>query len=621
MKPLNVSSPPGATYLGDGRCSFQLWAPLMQSVELRLLDDGRSLPMQRDERGTWLVTATDVQPGARYRYFVENNRERPDPASRHQPEGVHGPSAVVDPAFAWTDAAWHGLPLADYVIYELHVGTFTPEGTFEAIIPHLAQLKELGVTAIELMPVAEFPGARNWGYDGVYLYAPHRAYGGVAGLKRLVDAAHNAGLAVILDVVYNHFGPEGNYLYDLARPFFTDRYHTPWGDAVNVDGPHSDPVRHFIIANALYWLREFHIDALRLDAVHAIYDTSAYHLLEEMADAAHAQAEQLNRRAYLIAETDQNDPRMVRSPLLGGYGLDGQWADDLHHAIHTLLTGEKAGYYQGFGGIEQLGTALRKALVFAGEYAANRGHRIGRRPTTTNGANYVVCTQNHDQVGNRAVGDRLTTLTSFAALKLAAGTMLLSPYLPLIFMGEEYAEPNPFQFFTAHGDPALVEGVRRGRKEEFAAFLTPGQHVPDPQDAATFERSKLNHSLRDQGRHRVMRSFYQTLLRLRREVPALRNLRLDQQEVTTHYAERSVSLRRWTNDDEVWIGLNYSTDAVALDVPAGSWEVVIDSAAAQWNDPDAAPEAQPERKPVLQLDTAATVPLAPQSVLLLRRTN
>ncbi len=621
MKPLNFASPPGATYLGDGRCHFQLWAPLMRSVELRLLDDGRSLPLERDERGYWHVTATDVQPGARYNYFVEGDRERPDPASRHQPAGVHGPSAVVDPAFSWSDRGWHGVPLADYVIYELHVGTFTAAGTFTAIIPRLAQLKELGVTAIELMPVAEFPGTRNWGYDGVYLYAPHRAYGGVQGLKQLVDAAHNAGLAVILDVVYNHFGPEGNYLYDLARPFFTDRYHTPWGDAVNVDGPHSDPVRHFVIANALYWLREFHIDALRLDAVHAIYDTSAYHLLEELADAAHAQADQLNRRAFLIAETDQNDPRMIRSPLLGGYGLDGQWADDLHHAIHTLLTGEHAGYYQGFGTVDQLGTALRKALVFAGEYAANRGHRIGRRPTTTDGAQYVVCTQNHDQVGNRAVGDRLTTLVSFAALKLAAGTMLLSPYLPLIFMGEEYAEPNPFQYFTEHGDPALVAGVRQGRKDEFAAFLTPGQVLPDPQDPATFARSTLNHSLREQGRHKVMRVWYATLLRLRRELPALRHLALDCQEVTPHHAQRSVSMRRWTTDAEVWIGLNYHSAEVQLELPSGTWEVVLDSAAPQWGDPDAPPEIQPERKAVLQLPVAATVPLAPQSVLLLRRAN
>jgi maltooligosyltrehalose trehalohydrolase len=619
MKPLNFASPPGATYLGDGRCHFQLWAPLLQSVELRLLDDGRNLPMTRDERGYWHVTVADVSPGARYRYWVDADRERPDPASRHQPEGVHGPSAVVDPAFAWSDHGWHGIPLADYVIYELHVGTFTDAGTFEAIIPHLAELKRIGITAIELMPIAEFPGSRNWGYDGVYLYAPHRAYGGVQGLKRLVDAAHNTGLAVILDVVYNHFGPEGNYLYDLARPFFTDRYHTPWGDAVNVDGEQSDPVRHFIIANALYWLREFHIDALRLDAVHAIYDNSAYHLLEEMADAAHAQAERLNRRAYLIAETDQNDPRMIRSPLLGGYGLDGQWADDLHHAIHTLLTGESAGYYQGYGTVEQLAHALRRALVFAGAYAPSRGHRVGRRPTTTQGAQYVVCTQNHDQVGNRAMGDRLTTLIDFSALKLAAATMLLSPYLPLIFMGEEYAEPNPFQYFTEHGDPALVHGVREGRKEEFAAFLTADQVLPDPQDPATFARSKLNHALRTQGRHAVMQHFYATLLRLRRELPALRTLALDQQIVTAHPAQHSVTVERWTDAHRVWIGLNYSNEPVELLVPAGSWTLVLDSAAAQWHDPSAPPAPPPSRKDVLQLTVATPLALNPHSAVLLQQ--
>lgn len=603
-------TPPGARYLGAGRTAFSVWAPLLERVELALLDpQPRYVPMERDERGYWRATLDNTPPGTRYRYRLDGADERPDPASQHQPEGVHGPSAVVDPAFEWTDAAWFGTPLRDYVIYELHVGTFTPEGTFEAIIPQLPQLKELGVTAIELLPVAQFPGARNWGYDGVYLYAPHTAYGGVQGLKKLVDACHAHGLAVILDVVYNHFGPEGNYLWAISRPFFTGHYRTPWGDAINYDGPDSDPVRHFVIANALYWLREFHIDALRLDAVHAIYDLSAYHLLEELADEAHKLAERLNRRAYLIAESDQNDPRLLRSPDLGGYGLDGQWADELHHSIHALLTGERLAYFAGFGDVAQLATAYRRAFVFAGEYAPNRGRRLGRPPTGLRPWQFVVCTQNHDQVGNRAIGDRLGETLSFAQLKLAAGAMLLSPFTPMIFMGEEYAETAPFQFFTDHGDPDLVRGVREGRKAEFADFVAAhGQEVPDPQDPATFERSKLNHGLRERGRHKVIRELYQELLRLRRELPAMRAESLADLDVL-HVDERTrtLAILRRSGDAVAWLGLNFGPDPAILRPPPGGWEGVSDSADPRWADPDAPPAPPPGE------------PLAPYSFRLLRR--
>ncbi|NTW04326.1 MAG: malto-oligosyltrehalose trehalohydrolase, partial [Oscillochloris sp.] len=536
-------TPPGATYLGDGRTTFTVWAPLLSNVELSLLDPSlHYAPMERDSSGYWRATLEHVPPGTRYRYRLDGHDEFPDPASRWQPEGVHGPSAVLDPQFAWTDSAWFGIPLRNYVIYELHVGTFTAEGTFEAIISQLPQLKELGVTAIELMPVAHFPGQHNWGYDGVYLYAPHTAYGGAVGLKRLVDACHAQGIAVVLDVVYNHVGPEGNYLWSIARPFFTDHYRTPWGDAINYDGPHSDPVRHFIIANALYWLREYHIDALRLDAVHAIYDFSAYHLLEELADTVLEQAEALNRRAYLIAESDQNDPRLIRMKALGGYAIDSQWADDFHHALHVLLTGEQAGYYTGFGELSQLARAYRQAYVFAGDYAPNRSRRFGRLPQGCRPEQFVVCTQNHDQVGNRALGDRLATMLSFAQLKLAAGAFLLSPFTPLLFMGEEYAELAPFQFFTDHSDPALVRGVREGRKAEFAAFVQAhAQALPDPQDPATFARSKLDHSLRERGRHAVLRTLYRELLRLRRELPALRQAALGDLEVDTDEVARTLT--------------------------------------------------------------------------------
>lgn len=607
--------PPGAEYRPDGSTSFTVWAPRAEQVELALLDpEPRYLPMQRDTWGYWRTSTGDAPPGTRYRFRLDGADEWPDPASRHQPEGVHGPSAVADPRFEWSDRAWFGLPLRDYVIYELHVGTFTPEGSFEAIIPQLPALKELGVTAIELMPVAHFPGERNWGYDGVYLYAPHTAYGGIQGLKRLVDAAHQQGIAVILDVVYNHLGPEGNYLYAVSRPFFTDRYRTPWGDAINYDGPDSDPVRHFVIANALYWLREFHIDALRLDAVHAIFDFSAYHLLEELNDAVRDQAERLNRRNFLIAESDLNDPRLIRPQPLGGYGLDGQWADDYHHAVHSLLTGEQMGYYAGFGGVTQLARAMRQAYVFAGDYAVHRRRHFGRKPEGVIGEQFVVCIQNHDQVGNRAVGDRLSASLSFEQLKLAAGAYLLAPFLPMIFMGEEYAEPAPFQYFTDHGDPALIEGVRKGRKEEFAAFVAAGQELPDPQDPATFQRSKLDLGLRGSGRHRVLYALYRELLRLRRQLPALRNLDLNSLDVDVDEPARALVARRWTAADEALIVLNFGQAPYQIALPPSDWSLILSSAAPTWAE-DAADPPPTHGQAVLE----SSVDIPPYSFALFHR--
>ncbi|NTV65451.1 MAG: malto-oligosyltrehalose trehalohydrolase [Oscillochloris sp.] len=540
--------------------------------------------MQRDPHGYWRVTCADLAPGTRYRYRLNGADEYPDPAARCQPAGVHGPSALVDPQFRWTDDDWVGLPLHDYVIYELHVGTFTAEGTFAAIIPQLPQLRELGVTAIELMPVAHFPGTRNWGYDGVYLYAPHTAYGGVSGLKRLVDACHAHGMAVILDVVYNHFGPEGNYLWSVARPFFTDRYHTPWGDAINYDGSESGPVRHFMLANALYWLREFHIDALRLDAVHAIHDGSPRHLLAELADAAQTQAARLGRRALLIAEGD--DPRLIRPRKHGGYGMDAHWADHFHHALRVILTGERLGYMAAFGQLEHLARAYRQAHVFtrSNPNAALRPaapHPGPRRPEQ-----FVVCVQNHDQVGNRPVGDRLSASLSFEQLKLVAGALLLAPFVPLIFMGEEYGETGPFQFFTDHSDPDLIRGVREGRKAEFAAFVAAhGVDLPDPQDPATFARAKLDHALRNGGRYQVLRSLYRELLRLRRELPALRAVSLDSLVASADEASHTICLTRRTADDLVWAGLNFGAQPAALSPPPGRWQTILDSAAPQWADP------------------------------------
>jgi maltooligosyltrehalose trehalohydrolase len=573
----------GARYLGDGRCQFHVWAPFAQTVATRLVvPRERLVPMKRGERGYYEGIADSVEPGSLYLYRLDEDKERPDPTSRFQPRGVHGPSEVVTSSFAWADDSWAGPLLEDCVIYEIHVGAFTPEGTFDAIVPHLSELRELGVTAVELMPVAQFPGDRNWGYDGVHLFAVQDSYGGPDGLKRLVNACHRQGLAVVLDVVYNHLGPEGNYLTDFG-PYFTDRYRTPWGPAVNFDGPGSDEVRRFYIENALYWVTEFHIDALRLDALHAIFDYSAQPFLEELAAAVHEQADRLGRRVYLFAESDRNDPRLVRPRDRGGHGLDAHWNDDFHHALHTLVTGERSGYYQDFGSLEGLAKALREGFVYSGQYSPYRQRRHGASSRDVPGHRLVVFAQNHDQVGNRVAGERLSQLVSFEKLKLAAGAVLLSPFIPLLFMGEEYGETAPFLYFISHSDPALVEAVRRGRREEFTAFAWQGE-PPDPADEGTFLRSKLNHGLRREGHGQVLLEFYKELLRLRKEVPALARLSKDQLEVAAYEKEQLLFLRRRDGESQVFAVFNFS-DALAsaaLPVPAGRWRKQLESTDEKW---------------------------------------
>lgn len=572
----------GSHFFGDRQCAFTLWAPLLKQAAVHLVaPEERLIPMVRDERGYWHATATGIDPGALYCYRWDGETDRPDPASHSQPQGVHGPSRVVDHAFAWTDAGWRPPPLERWVMYELHVGTFTPEGTFDAIIPRLPELRELGVTALELLPVAQFPGERNWGYDGVYPYAAQESYGGVEGLKRLVDACHRQGLAVILDVVYNHLGPEGNYLWGLGT-YFTNQYRTPWGDAVNYDGPHSPGVREYVVGNARYWFETCHCDALRLDAVHAIYDFGARHILAELAETAADCGRRLGRPCYLIAESDLNDPRLVRPPSVGGYGLDAQWSDDFHHALHTVLTGERHGYYADFGDLEQLALAYRRPFVYAWNYSPHRRRFHGADPTGCPAWRFVVCSQNHDQVGNRALGERLSGLLPFPALKLAAAAVLLSPCLPLLFMGEEYGEPRPFLYFISHGDPDLIEGVRQGRREEFAAFHAEGE-APDPQSPATFENSKLQWELGKTGRHGQLRAFYRELLRLRRDLPAL--ARLDNAGLTaTVIAPTVLELRRWCDASRIVVWLNFAAAPAIVTVTpgAGPWRKLLDAADPAW---------------------------------------
>ncbi|HWP35087.1 MAG TPA: malto-oligosyltrehalose trehalohydrolase, partial [Thermodesulfobacteriota bacterium] len=499
---------------------FRVWAPRCRRVEVELAGDRPARLALEPRAGGYFEGVAAGGPGLRYWYVLDGERRRPDPAARALPEGVHGPAEVVDPAaFRWTDAGWRGRPLAEYVIYELHVGTFTPEGTFAAAIARLPALVELGVTAVELMPVASFPGSRNWGYDGVGLFAPQRSYGGPGGLSALVDACHAHGLAVILDVVYNHLGPEGNYLAEFG-PYFTDRYRTPWGPAVNYDGEGAAGVRRFVVENAVRWVTEYHVDALRLDAIHGIFDASPVHILRELNQAVQRAARRVGRTVPVIAESDLNDRRVLDPVRRGGYGLAGQWNDDFHHALHVLLTGERQGYYVDFGRVEQLAKAYTDGFVYDGQPSAFRGRPHGTPTRDIPAERFVVFAQNHDQVGNRARGERLTALVPFEALKVAAAAVLLSPSVPLLFMGEEYGEPSPFLYFTSFEDPALGAAVSRGRREEFAAFGWTGE-VPDPQDPATFERSKLRWMLGEALPHAGLRAFYREALALRRAEPAL----------------------------------------------------------------------------------------------------
>jgi maltooligosyltrehalose trehalohydrolase len=514
----------GATYR-NGRTEFRVWAPAAKNVVLRLLrasaSEYRDFPMRRlgssdygipemgDVRDAdTFVLEIDAHPGDRYFYVIDGGTPVPDPVSRVLPEGVHGPTELVDPTqFHWTDRHWRGVDYKDYVLYELHIGTFTREGTLDSAVARLPYLKELGVTAIELLPVNAFPGKHNWGYDGVGLYAVQSSYGGPAALRRFVDAAHHQGIAVILDVVYNHLGNEGNYLRQFG-PYFTAKHQTPWGEAINYDDEGSSPVRRFIVGNALYWIAEYHIDGLRLDAVQTIKDDSPKHIVAEIAERVHGLGRELGRTVTVMPETDENDARYLID-----YGCDGVWSDDFHHAIHTLLTGENKGYYQDFAGHPGLLVrALNEGFAFQGEAFKFWNHARGTSAKGVALPANIICIQNHDQVGNRARGERLTQLTSRGGRKWAAALLLLAPHTPLIFMGQEFDEDAPFQFFTDYEDPVLQKAVSEGRRKEFADF--DWTEVPDPEDDATFERSHLDWEWSNQ--QKEMLNWYRELLQLRR---------------------------------------------------------------------------------------------------------
>jgi len=606
----------GATVRTDGAVSFSLWAPRQRAPAVRLFDGAgqplmADVPMRAGERGLWTAEIADARVGAGtdYGYVLSGGDVRPDPVSRHQPAGVHGPSRVVDPAaFRWTDAGWRGLPLEGLVTYELHTGIFTPEGTFDGVAGKLGYLRDLGVTAVEIMPVASFPGPRNWGYDGAHPYAPQASYGGPDGLKRLVDACHAHGLGLILDVVYNHLGPEGNYLGEYG-PYFSDRYRTPWGDAINFDGADSDEVRRYFIDNALYWLTEYHVDGLRLDAIHGIFDAGARPILRELADAFHAEAARLGRRAWLVAESDLNDVKVIRARDACEFGFDAQWSDDFHHALSSLLTGNRRGYFGDFGTFAQLGKALTEGFVYDGVYQPHRRRRHGSSSAGEPGWRLVTCIQDHDQVANAYQGRRIGQVAGLARQRVGAAILMSAPSLPLLFAGEEYAEEAPFDYFTSHTDPALARAVREGRHQEYLHLLEEGADAAawaDPQDEATFRRSKLRWESLSRAPHAEMLAFYRALLELRRSVPALRNGRKDLARVKVDEEGRWLMLERGDPaGGRALCCANLGAAEVRLSLPPapGAWRLALATEAGGVSVADGAVTLRPD---VAALFTAST---------------
>jgi maltooligosyltrehalose trehalohydrolase len=562
-------------------CAFTVWAPLRKKVEL--LYSGNQIAMNRDEMGYWSVTLPDIHESTEYYYLLDGERKLPDPASRHQPKGVHGASAVAGTYFRWTDNEWKGLSVTDMVLYEIHVGTFTPQGDFDGVVSKLEYLSTLGVNAIELMPVAQFPGTRNWGYDGVYPFCAQDSYGGINGLKRLVDEAHRQGMAIILDVVYNHLGPEGNYLAEFG-PYFTDKYKTNWGRAINYDDAWCDGVRNFFWQNAMMWLNEFHIDGLRLDAVHSIWDNSAKHFVHALAEQVKELARSSGRKKVLIAEFDLNNPRYISAPEKGGYGLDAQWTDEFHHALHSIVTGEVDGYYEDFGDIGHLAKSFRDSYVYTGQYSLHRKKTFGLEPKHNSYDQFIVFAQNHDQVGNRLPGDRLSMQLSFEKLKLTAATYLLSPHIPMLFMGEEYGERNPFQYFISHGEEQLIDSIRKGRKDEFAYFNWRDE-IPDPQSEATFRKCVLSWNYDEDPESVALLALYKFLIEFRKQRKAMKGTCRDTLAVLPCQG-RVIAFERNFADDHLLIILNFDDGMADYELSSSkNYRPVIDTSCSAWKGP------------------------------------
>lgn len=601
----------GITFTPDQEASVTVWAPLVKHIALKVYGHAAAIPLKRDAFGHWSLTTRQIKPGDLYTFLLNGDTDFPDPASLCQPQGVHGPSQALDlTTFAWSDTGWTNPALENYLLYEIHTGTFTPEGTFASLETKLDYLKALGVNAIEIMPVSQFSDSRNWGYDGVYTYGVQHSYGGAQGLQQLVDTCHAKGLAVVLDVVYNHFGPEGNYLGEYG-PYLTGKYCTPWGEAVNFDGAWCDGVRRYVLENVLMWFRDFHIDALRMDAVHAIKDFSPVHILQDIRQAVDGLMALTGRSYYLIVENDLNDPRYIDPLTERGYGMDAQWTDEFHHALRVTAGEVKAGYYTDFERITHLAKAYKDAYVYDGQYSTERQRLFGRKVETNPGRQFIVFSQNHDQVGNRKGGERTSQLFSYDMLKLLAGAVLVSPYIPLLFMGEEWGETSPFFYFVSHTEPALIEAVRKGRREEFASFQSEVE-VPDPESDETFERTKLHWDLLGEKPHQQLLRFYQTMIALRQQLPALNRLDRRQLEVCTDDDRQMLILRRWHENQQVVCLMNFSNgqQSVCLPLSDTGWLKLLDSADADWL-PQSGISSAPET-----VSGTASIPVQPESIII-----
>ncbi len=588
-------------------CNFLVWTPLAEKLWLEIIHNETSselFPMEKSTDGYFSIELSNMNPGTKYFYHFDQLNRRPDPASRYQPLGVFGPSEVTEQEFPWTDQLWQGIRLQDYVIYELHVGLYTAEGTFTAVISHLDELKSLGITAIELMPIAQFSGRHNWGYDAVFPFAVHNTYGGPNKLREFVDACHQRGIAVILDVIYNHLGPEGNY-FDNFGYYYTNKYKTPWGKAFNLDGAYSNHVRRYLIENALHWMAEYHIDGLRLDAIQEIYDKSAYHFLEELTDACDNLSNLLNKHFHLIAESNLNNIKIIKPKAAGGFGLHAQWNDEFHHSLHSLITNERNGYYEDFGELTHLAKAYEQGFVYSGQYSPFKKCHFGLSSASIPPYQLVVFAQNHDQVGNHYYGERFTTNLTLQQLKLIAATFILSPYIPLIFMGEEYAEITPFYFFTDFQDKNLIAAVQKGRMEEFLEIGLKN-FCCSTQDESTFKKCKLNHNLKYQAENQELWEFYKILLQLRKHNPVLANLSKEGMLVWTNDKLKILLVKRILDKQECLQIFNFNFEISSLQkfIPAGNWQEILST-------------SDQEKQAIITDDTV--LKLAPFSFMLLQK--
>lgn len=562
----------GINFAENGEAEISIWAPLAKKVSVIA---GENIIELSNEKGYWKKTTSDIRHGSHYKIAIDDSDPLPEPTSLSQPGGVHASSQAIDISrFSWSDESWKNIPLEEYIIYELHTGTFSPENNFDGIIKKIPHLIELGINAIEVMPVGQFPGDRNWGYDGVYPFAVQNSYGGAEGLQKLVNACHEKGIAVILDVIYNHIGPEGNYLPQFA-PYFTDKYSTPWGKALNFDDAWCDGVREYFIENALMWFRDFHIDALRMDAVHAIKDFSPTHIIKEIRQHVDELRDTTGREYYLIAEMDLNDPVFINPYEMGGYGVNAQWIDEFHHALRVASGQKPEGYYSDFNGIADLAKSYNDAYVYDGQYSNHRKKNFGAK-TYNLGEQFVVFSQNHDQTGNRMLGERTSQLVSTEMCKLLAAAVIVAPYVPMLFMGEEWAEPHPFLFFISHTDKELAAAVNKGRKEEFSYFNWEGE-PPDPRLEKTFSDSTLQWTLLQQEPYKNIFEYYKKLIRFRKTSSALRSTDRTKTFAEANANTKVLTLKRWSDRQHLECFLNFSDRDQPVVLPDSEYNIVFAS--------------------------------------------